>query len=111
LPRSLRTDNGSPFASNRGLAGLTQFSVWLLKLNFWPDRIAPGRPDQDGRHERMHRTLNQDSATPRSADLASQQLRMDLWRADFNTSARTKPWANAARHRSISRLRGPIPTC
>jgi transposase InsO family protein len=85
LPLSLRTDNGSPFASNRGLAGLTQFSVWLLKLNIWPDRIAPGRPDQNGRHERMHRTLNQDSATPRSADLASQQLRMDVWRADFNT--------------------------
>jgi putative transposase len=55
LPRALRTDNGSPFARRDGLGGLTQLSVWLLKLNVWPDRIEPGRPDQNGRHERMHR--------------------------------------------------------
>jgi transposase InsO family protein len=52
LPRALRTDNGSPFASRTGLGGLAQLSVWLLKLDIWPDRIAPGRPDQNGRHER-----------------------------------------------------------
>ena len=57
LPRALRTDNGSPFANRTGLGGLVQLSVWLLKLDIWPDRIAPGRPDQNGRHERMHRTL------------------------------------------------------
>ena len=85
LPVSLRTDNGSPFAARRGLAGLSRFSVWLLKLNIWPDRIAPGRPDQNGRHERMHRTLNQEAATPRCATLAAQQLRLDAWRLDFNT--------------------------
>lgn len=85
LPASLRTDNGNPFAARRGLAGLSRFSVWLLKLDIWPDRIAPGRPDQNGRHERMHRTLNQDAATPRSADIATQQARMDAWRVDFNT--------------------------
>src|SRR5664280_474104 len=66
LPLALRTDNGSPFASRSGLAGLTQFSVWLLKLDIWPDRIAPGRPDQNGRHERMHRTLAQEPVTPRA---------------------------------------------
>ena len=59
--------------------------MWLLKLNIWPDRIAPGRPDQNGRHERMHRTLNQEAATPRCATLAAQQLRLDAWRLDFNT--------------------------
>jgi putative transposase len=59
LPRALRTDNGSPFANRTGLGGLVQLSVWLLKLNIWPDRIAPGRPDQNGRHERMHRTLGE----------------------------------------------------
>jgi transposase InsO family protein len=85
LPLGLRTDNGSPFASRHGLAGLTQFSVWLLRLDIWPDRIAPGRPDQNGRHERMHRTLNEDAATPRSADIAAQQRRFDAWREDFNT--------------------------
>ena len=57
LPRALRTDNGSPFASRAGLGGLPHLAVWLLKLDIWPDRIAPGRPDQNGRHERMHRTL------------------------------------------------------
>ena len=46
LPRALRTDNGSPFANRTGLGGLVQLSVWLLKLDIWPDRIAPGRPDQ-----------------------------------------------------------------
>jgi len=85
LPLALRTDNGSPFASRSGLAGLTQFSVWLLKLDIWPDRIAPGRPDQNGRHERMHRTLAQEPVTPRSPDVASQQIRLNAWQVDYNT--------------------------
>jgi putative transposase len=84
LPRALRTDNGSPFANRGGLAGLTQMSVWLLKLDIWPDRIAPGRPDQNGRHERMHRTLAEEPASPPSADVASQQMRLDAWRKDYN---------------------------
>lgn len=86
LPLSLRTDNGSPFANRRGLAGLSRFSIWLLKLNIWPERIAPGRPDQNGRHERMHRTLKQDTATPSAPDTKAQQDRLDAWRVDFNTS-------------------------
>ena len=53
LPRALRTDNGSPFAHRLGLGGLSTLSVWFLKLDIWSDRIAPGRPDQNGRHERM----------------------------------------------------------
>ena len=85
LPASLRTDNGHPFASTRALAGLTRFSVWLLKLGIWPERIAPGRPDQNGRHERMHRTLKQEVARPRAPNLVAQQQRMDAWRLDFNT--------------------------
>jgi putative transposase len=58
--------------------------VWLLKLNIWPDRIAPGRPDQNGRHERMHRTLGEDVARPPAATLAEQQVAFDVWRQDFN---------------------------
>jgi putative transposase len=85
LPWALRTDNGSPFANRVGLAGLTQFSVWLLTLNIWPDRIAPGRPDQNGRHERMHRTLKDEAADRSCADIAAQQAKLDAWRDDFNT--------------------------
>jgi transposase InsO family protein len=85
LPRALRTDNGSPFAHRLGLGGLSRLSVWLLTLDIWPDRITPGRPDQNGRHERMHRTLNEDVAQPPAPTLAEQQARMDAWRHDFNT--------------------------
>ena len=85
LPRALRTDNGPPFARRDGLGGLTQLSVWLLMLDIWPDRIAPRRPDQNGRHERMHRVLQEDTATPPAATLAGQQARLDAWRVDYNT--------------------------
>jgi putative transposase len=54
MPRALRSDNGNRFASAVDLAGPTQLSVWLLTLNIWPERIDPGRPDQNGRHELMH---------------------------------------------------------
>jgi putative transposase len=86
MPRALRTDNGSPFAHRLGLGGLSTLSVWLLKLDIWPDRIAPGRPDQNGRHERMHRTLGEDAASPAAATLAQQRARFDAWREDFNTN-------------------------
>lgn len=85
LPRALRTDNGSPFVHRPGLAGLTELSVWLLMLDIWPDRIAPGRPDQNGRHERMHRTLAEEVTRPPSATLSAQKQRMEAWRRDFNT--------------------------
>lgn len=84
LPRALRTDNGSPFANRTGLGGLVQLSVWLLKLDIWPDRIAPGRPDQNGRHERLHRTLGEDVVRPPAATVAEQQMDFDVWREDFN---------------------------
>jgi transposase InsO family protein len=84
MPRALRTDNGSPFASRRGLARLTRLSVWLLGLGIWPDRIRPGRPDQNGRHERMHRTLAEEPANPPAPTLALQQARLDAWRHDYN---------------------------
>ncbi len=58
LPRALRTDNGTPFAS-RGLAGLTRLSAWWVQLGIRPERITPGRPQQNGRHERFHRTLQE----------------------------------------------------
>jgi putative transposase len=84
LPRALRTDNGNPFARRDGLGGLSRLSVWLLKLDVWPDRIAPRRPDMNGRHERMHRVLREDTASPPAANLVLQQRRFDEWRADYN---------------------------
>ena len=86
LPLALRTDNGSPFASRPGLGGLSVLSVWLLTLDIWPDRIVPGRPDQNGRHERMHRTLGAETADPPAATRAEQRARLEAWRIDFNTN-------------------------
>src|SRR4051794_35255467 len=85
LPGALRTDNGNPFARRDGLGGLSQLSVWLLKLDIWPDRIAPRRPDMNGRHERMHRVLREDTVSPPAASVALQQRRFDDWRMDYNT--------------------------
>jgi len=85
MPWALRSDNGNPFASAHGLGGLTQLSVWLLTLDIWPDRIDPGRPDQNGRHERMHRVLHEDAASPPSATIAAQQQRLDVWRDAYNS--------------------------
>src|SRR5436305_15235425 len=86
MPRALRTDNGSPFAHRLGLGGLSVLSVWFLNLDIWPDSIAPGRPDQNGRHERRHRTLGEEVADPPAATGAEQQARFDAWREDFNTN-------------------------
>lgn len=85
LPQALRTDNGNPFARRDGLGGLSRLSVWLLKLDIRPDFITPGRPDMNGRHERMHRVLREDTAAPPAATLAEQQARFDRWRIDYNT--------------------------
>jgi putative transposase len=107
LPTALRTDNGSPFASRTGLGGLAKLSVWLLKLDVWPDRIAPGRPDQNGRHERMHRTLGEDVARPPAATVAEQQMDFDVWREDFNT---IRPH-EALGQRCPAEFYGPSPRC
>jgi putative transposase len=63
LPSAIRTDNGAPFAS-RAVAGLSRLAVWWMKLGIVPERIAAGHPEQNGRHERMHRTLKQETAAP-----------------------------------------------
>lgn len=83
LPRALRTDNGAPFAS-LAAGGLSKQSVWLVKLGIWPDRIDPGHPEQNGRHERMHLTLKLEGCQPPAATLAQQQLRLDAFRDVFN---------------------------
>ena len=83
LPRALRTDNGSPFATT-GAARLSRLAVWWLKLGIQLDRIDPGHPEQNGRHERFHLTLQQEAATPPARTPAQQQRRFDQQRRLFN---------------------------
>src|SRR5205085_182899 len=83
LPAAIRTDNGSPFAST-GIARLTRLGVWLLKLGIRRELIQPGRPGQNGRHERMHRTLKAEATQPPAANLRGQQATFDEFREHFN---------------------------
>ena len=83
LPQAIRTDNGAPFAS-RAIAGLSRLAVWWMKLGIVPERIAAGHPEQNGRHERMHRTLKQETASPPAANRRRQQRAFDRFRREFN---------------------------
>lgn len=83
LPAAIRTDNGTPFASV-ALGGLSPLSVWWIKLGIQLQRIPPGQPQENGRHERMHRTLKAETTRPPALDLAGQQARFDAFRAEFN---------------------------
>jgi len=83
LPWTMRSDNGPPFASTAA-GGLSALSLWWIKLGIQLERIEPGKPQQNGRHERMHRTLKHDTAQPPAASLAEQQVRFDRFRRVFN---------------------------
>lgn len=83
LPKVIRTDNGSPFASV-GLWGLSRLSVWWRRLGIRPERIEPGHPEQNGQHERMHLTLKEDATRPAGDNLLQQQERFDDFRQTFN---------------------------
>jgi transposase InsO family protein len=83
LPEAIRTDNGEPFASV-GIGGLSRLSVWWIKLGIRPERIRPGKPQQNGRHERMHRSLKQATAQPPAANLRRQQEAFDRFRQEYN---------------------------
>ena len=83
LPQAIRTDNGPPFAS-LGLGGLTPLAVWWIKLGIRPERIAPGHPEQNGRLERLHRTLKDETTTPPQSSPARQQRVFDTFRHGYN---------------------------
>ena len=83
LPDVIRSDNGSPFAST-GAGGLSALSVWWIKCGIFPERIKPGRPDQNGRHERMHKTLKETIATLPSDNLIIQQQSFDAFIREYN---------------------------
>lgn len=83
LPLAIRSDNGSPFAST-GLGGLSKISVWLIKLGITPERIRKGHPQENGRHERMHLTLKQETTLPPQWDLKEQQQCFNQFQIIFN---------------------------
>ena len=83
LPRVLRSDNGPPFATV-AVHGLSSLAVWWIKLGICPERIEPGHPEQNGRHERMHRTLKQETASPPARTLRAQQRAFDRFRREYN---------------------------
>lgn len=83
VPERMRSDNGPPFASV-GAGGLSRLSVKLIKAGVMPERIEPGKPQQNGRHERLHRTLKAETARPPAANLRAQQRRFDDFRRTFN---------------------------
>jgi len=83
LPDRIRTDNGVPFATNT-LARLSKLSAWWVRLGVLPELIEPGKPQQNGRHERMHRTLKAEATRPPSNTRLAQQRRFDRFRDEFN---------------------------
>lgn len=84
LPQAIRSDNGVPFASPNGLFNLSRLSVWWLRLGITIERIKPGNPQQNGRHERMHLTLKKEATRPAGANLLQQQAKFDAFLEEFN---------------------------
>jgi len=84
LPLSIRTDNGVPFASPNSLFGLSKLSVWWLRLGIGIERIKPGNPQQNGRHERMHLTLKKEATKPPARNFLQQQSKFDAFIDYFN---------------------------
>jgi putative transposase len=83
LPLFIRSDNGPPFAS-QALHGLTRLSVWWMRLGIVHERIQPGHPEQNGQHERMHRTVKAETTRPAGQHSLEQQERFDAFREEFN---------------------------
>jgi putative transposase len=84
LPNNIRSDNGVPFASANALFNLSKLAVWWLRLGIGIERIKPGSPQQNGRHERMHLTLKKEATKPAGANFLQQQARFDKFIEVFN---------------------------
>jgi len=85
LPQAIRSDNGVPFASPNGLFNLSKLAVWWLRLGIAIERIRPGHPQENGRHERMHLTLKKETTRPPGMNSLQQQARFDDFLTEFNT--------------------------
>jgi hypothetical protein len=83
LPAAIRTDNGVPFATT-GMHGLSQLNVWWMRLGIQHQRIRPASPQENGAHERMHRTLKREATRPAAANRHRQQVAFDRFRAEYN---------------------------
>ncbi len=101
LPARIRTDNGAPFAGV-GLMGLSKLALGWMKLGIIHERIQAGRPQQNGRHERMHRTLKEDTTKPPASSLRAQQSRFDKFRYVFNNERPHEGLKNAVPCQSLS---------
>ena len=110
LPQYIRTDNGPPFASV-GLGGLTELSVYWLELGIKLERIAPGCPQQNGRHERMHKTLKAETASPAMSNLNLQQKRFNSWRQEYNFERPHEALGQRPPGEFYSRSQRPMPNC
>ena len=84
LPMGIRTDNGVPFSNVQAMFGLSRLSVWWLRLGISIERIKPGHPQQNGRHERMHLTLKKEATNPAGENLLQQQEKLDKFKQDYN---------------------------
>jgi len=106
LPKAIRTDNGVPFASPHALFGLSKLAVWWLRLGIEIERIRPGCPQQNGRHERMHLTLKKEATKPAAQNLLQQQARFDDSSTATTTSDRIRRSTCATQASSMQRRYG-----
>ncbi len=84
LPEAIRTDNGTPFASSNAIGRLSRLSVWWIRLGIRPELIEPSHPEQNGSHERMHKTLKEETTRPPAANRSAQQRKFELFRHEYN---------------------------
>lgn len=85
LPRVIRTGNGVPFGQPNALGRLSRLAVWWIRLGIRPERTTPSHPQENGAHERMHRTLKAEATRPAAADWAAQAHRFHQWQHEYNT--------------------------
>ena len=109
LPEILRTDNGVPFATG-ALGHLSELSVWWIRLGIYPELIEPAHPAQNGRHERMHRTLKRATARPPAPSARSQQRRFDVFREEYNAVRPHEALADATPAACYAASPRPYPT-
>src|SRR6202047_757893 len=92
LPQAIRSDHGVPFASPNGLFNLSKLAVWWLRLGISTQRIKPGKPQQNGRPERMHRTLKVEATRPAGSNFLQQQAKFDAFVEEINNERPHEPF-------------------